>query len=65
MSSTGDGDALDCPECGAVCSLKRDVCEVCYAEVGERDATLGFTPALFWDLASDEFLFESASPVGD
>jgi hypothetical protein len=45
----------DCPECGCAGSLRLDVCQVCYAEVGERDRTL------FWDLRFDEYLFETDS----
>jgi hypothetical protein len=37
VSSTGIDGALDCPECGAVCALRLGVCQVCYAEVHERD----------------------------
>jgi hypothetical protein len=33
--------------------LRLDVCQVCYAEVGERDRML------FWDLRFDECLFET------
>ena len=33
--------------------MRLDVCQVCYAEVGERDRTL------FWDLRFDEYLFET------
>ena len=43
----------DCPECGCAGSLRLDVCQVCYAEVGERDRTL------FWDLRFDEYVFET------
>ena len=45
----------DCPECGCAGSLRLDVCQVCYAEVGERHRTL------FWDQRFDEFLFEADS----
>ena len=45
----------DCPECGCSGSLRLDVCQVCYAEVGERDR------ALFWDQRFDEYLFETDS----
>jgi hypothetical protein len=48
-----DARARDCPECGCAGSLRLDVCQVCYAEVGERDRTL------FWDLRFDEYLFET------
>ena len=41
----------DCPECGCAGSLRLDVCQVCYAEVGERDRTL------LWDLRFDEYPF--------
>ena len=51
----GDGNSRSCPECGCAGSLRLDVCQVCYAEVGERDRTL------FWDQRFDEFLFEADS----
>jgi hypothetical protein len=45
----------DCPECGCAGSLRLDVCQVCYAEVGERDRTLS------WDPRFDEYVFEADS----
>jgi hypothetical protein len=37
VGSTGTDGALDCPECGAVRALRLGVCQLCYAEVHERD----------------------------
>jgi hypothetical protein len=45
----------DCRECGCAGSLRLDVCQVCYVEVGERDRTL------FWELRFDEYVFEADS----
>ena len=55
MSSIGYEGALDCPECGAVCSLRLDVCQVCYAEVHERQ---GFAGPFATDDALLDMLFE-------
>jgi hypothetical protein len=50
-----EATSRDCPECGCAGSLRLVVCQVCYAEVGERDRTL------FWDLRFNEYLFETDS----
>jgi hypothetical protein len=63
MSCTGDQDALDCQECGAVSSIPLDVCQVCYAEVAEHGPGLGIPNGLFWDLSLGEVLFEAESPA--
>ena len=55
MSSIGYEGALDCPECGAVCSLRLDVCQVCYAEIQERQGVAG---SFLTDDAILDLLFE-------
>jgi hypothetical protein len=47
---------FDCPECRSTRSVLLGVCEVCFADFGERDesAPTLFVDRLFWDLNLDE-----------
>jgi len=41
-------DPRGCPECGSDRSVEIDLCDVCFAELGERDGAS--SGPLFWDL---------------
>ena len=45
--------ARDCPECGCAAAVRLEMCDVCYADVGERERTL------FWDLRVDDYVFRA------
>jgi len=53
------GPIRGCPECGSDRSVEIDLCDVCFAELGERDGA-GSGP-LFWDLDFAEYRFEAGS----
>jgi hypothetical protein len=45
--------ARDCPECGCPGAVRFEVCDVCYADVGERERTL------FWHIRLDDYVFRA------
>jgi len=56
MDTDIEARTFDCPECRSTRSVLLGVCEVCFADSGERDQsgpTL-FVDRLLWDLNLDE-----------
>jgi hypothetical protein len=56
MDTDMQARTFDCPECRSTRSVLLGVCEVCFADFGERDdsAPTLFVDRLFWDLNLDE-----------
>jgi len=56
MDTDIEARTFDCPECRSTRSVLLGVCEVCFADLGERDqsAPTFFVDRLLWDLTLDE-----------
>jgi hypothetical protein len=56
MDTDIEARTFDCPECRSARSVLLGVCEVCFADFGERDesAPTLFVDRLLWDLNLDE-----------
>jgi hypothetical protein len=59
MSTDIEARTFDCPECRSRRSVLLGVCEVCFADFGERDesAPTLFVDRLLWDLNLGEPTF--------
>jgi hypothetical protein len=56
MDTDIEARTFDCPECRSTRSVLLGMCEVCFADFGERDqsAPTLFVDRLLWDLNLDE-----------